>query len=106
MPKFETSLAPHVMLHTLASTLLPENGPTKLSLADRMFVLQLSYAPKTSVAMTSDTSKLLKFYVNKQLSEQTFYKLGLMSSEHFQEVAWTICSNRPHPVFQQIYRTI
>ena len=38
--------------------------------------------------MTSDTPKLLKFWVHKQLAEQTFYQLGLMSSGHFQEVAW------------------
>ena len=38
--------------------------------------------------MTSDTSKLLKFLVHKQLAEQTFFQLGLMSAEHFQEVAW------------------
>ena len=37
--------------------------------------------------MKSDTSKLLKFWVHKQLAEQTFYHLGLMSSDHFQEVA-------------------
>ena len=37
--------------------------------------------------MTSDTSKLLKFWVHKQLAEQTFYQLGLISSDHFQEVA-------------------
>ena len=28
--------------------------------------------------MTSDTSKLLKFWVHKQLAQQTFYKLGLI----------------------------
>ena len=38
--------------------------------------------------MTSDTSKQLKFWVHKQLTEQTFYQLGLMSYDHFQEVAW------------------
>ena len=38
--------------------------------------------------MTSDTSKLLKFWVHKQLAEQTFYHLGLILSDHFQEVAW------------------
>ena len=38
--------------------------------------------------MTSDTSKLLKFWVHKQLAEQTFYQLSLMSLDHFQEVAW------------------
>ena len=59
MPKFETSLAPHVMRHTLASTLLPENGPTTLSLADRIFVLQVSYAPRTSVALKYLTSPCL-----------------------------------------------
>ena len=37
--------------------------------------------------MTSDTSKLLDFWVHKQLAEQTFYQLGLMSSDNFQEVA-------------------
>ena len=47
------------MRHTLASTLLPENGPTTLSLADRMFVLQVAYAPKTSVALTYLTSSCL-----------------------------------------------
>ena len=59
MPKFETSLAPHVMRHTLASTLLPENGLTTLSLADIMFVLQVAYAPRTSVALTYLTSSCL-----------------------------------------------
>ena len=38
--------------------------------------------------MTSDTSKLLKFWVHKHLAEQTFYQIGLMKSDHFQEVAW------------------
>ena len=37
--------------------------------------------------MTSDTSKLLKFWVHKQLAEQTLYQLGLMLSDHFQEIA-------------------
>ena len=37
--------------------------------------------------MTSDTSKLLRFWVHKQRVDQTFYQLGLMSSQHFQEVA-------------------
>ena len=37
--------------------------------------------------ITSDTSNLLKFWVHKQLAEQTFYQLGLISSDHFQEVA-------------------
>ena len=59
MPKFETSLAPHVMRHTLTSTLLPENEPTTLSLAHIMFVLQVAYAPKTSVALTYLTSSCL-----------------------------------------------
>ena len=42
-PKFETSLEPHVVRHTLASTLLPENVLTTLSLANRIFVLQVAY---------------------------------------------------------------
>ena len=57
--KFETSLTPHVMRHTLASTLLPENGPTTLSLAYRMFVVQVAYATRTSVALTYLTSSCL-----------------------------------------------
>ena len=59
MPKFETSLAPHVKRRTLASTLLPENEPTTLSLAYRMFVVQVAYAPRTSVALTYLTSSCL-----------------------------------------------
>ena len=59
MPKFETSLAPHVIRHTLASTLLTENGPTSLILAYRMFVVQVAYAPRTSVALTYLTSSCL-----------------------------------------------
>ena len=37
--------------------------------------------------MTSDTSKLLKVWVHKQLAKQSFYQLGLMLLDHFQEVA-------------------
>ena len=39
-------------------------------------------------SMTSDTSKLLRYWVHKQLAEQTFYQLGLISSQHFHEVGW------------------
>ena len=52
IPRFETSLALHVMHHTLASTLLPENGPTALRGVNRMFVVQVAYAPITSVSLT------------------------------------------------------
>ena len=48
--------------------------------------------------MTSDTSKLLKFWVHKQLTEQTFYQLDLMSSNHFQEVAWKQVYDALHEV--------
>ena len=48
--------------------------------------------------MTSDTSKLLKFWVHKKLAEQTFYKLDLMSSDHFQEVAWRQVYDALHEV--------
>ena len=48
--------------------------------------------------MTSDTSKLLKFWVHKKLAEQKFYQLGLMLSDHFQEVAWSQVYDALHEV--------
>ena len=48
--------------------------------------------------MTSDTSKLLKFWVDKQLAEQTFYQLGLMLSVYFQGVAWRQVYDALHEV--------
>ena len=48
--------------------------------------------------MTSDTSKLLNFWVHKQLVEQTFYQLGLMLSDHFREVAWRQVYDALHDV--------
>ena len=36
--------------------------------------------------------------VHKQLAEQTFDKLGLMSSDHFQEVAWRQMYDALHEV--------
>ena len=48
--------------------------------------------------MTSDTSKILKFWVHKQLAEQTFYQLGLIPLDHFQEVAWRQVYDTLHDV--------
>ena len=38
--------------------------------------------------MTSDTSKALRFWVHRQLTEQTFCSLGLLTPTQFWEVAW------------------
>jgi hypothetical protein len=38
--------------------------------------------------MTSDTSKALRFWVHKQLAEQTFCSLGILTPTQFREVAW------------------
>ena len=38
--------------------------------------------------MTSDTSKALRFWVHKQLAEQTFSSLGLLTPTQFGEVVW------------------
>ena len=48
--------------------------------------------------MTSDTSKLLRFWVHKQLSERTFNQLVLMSLEHFKEVVWRQVYDALHEV--------
>ena len=55
--------------------------------------------------MTSDTLKLLKCWVHKQLVEQTFYQLGLMLLDHFQEVAWMQVYDVLHdvPIMFQIW---
>ena len=49
----------------------------------RCFLLELISVWDGEDKMTSDTSKLLKFWLHKQLSEQTFYQLGLMSLDQF-----------------------
>ena len=38
--------------------------------------------------LTSDASKPLRLWVHKQMAEDTFYHLGLMTPHQFQEVAW------------------
>ena len=38
--------------------------------------------------LTSDAAKSLRFWVHKQLAEETFYHLDLMNPQQFKEVAW------------------
>ena len=38
--------------------------------------------------MTSNTSAHLRFWVHRQLAEETFFKLGILNPESFREVAW------------------
>ena len=54
----------------------------------RCFLLGLILVWVGEYKMTSYMSKLLKFWVHKQLAEQRLNQLGLMLSDHFQEVAW------------------
>jgi hypothetical protein len=48
--------------------------------------------------MTSDTSKALRFWVHKQLAEQTFHALGLLILTQFREVAWKKIHGALHEV--------
>jgi hypothetical protein len=48
--------------------------------------------------MTSDTGTSLRFWAHKILAEQTFFKLGIMSSHSFQEVAWRHVYDALHEV--------
>jgi hypothetical protein len=48
--------------------------------------------------MTSDTSKALRFWVHKQLAEQTLCSLGLLTPTQFGEVAWKQIYDALHEV--------
>ena len=48
--------------------------------------------------MTSDTSEHLRFWAHRELAEQMFFSLGIMSTHSFQEVAWRQVYNTLHLV--------
>ena len=54
----------------------------------RCFPLELISVWVGKDKMTSDTSKALRFWVHKQLAEQTICSLGLLTPTQFGEVAW------------------
>ena len=48
--------------------------------------------------MTSDTSDSLRFWAHRQLAQATFFRLGVMSGQSFQEVAWRPVYDALHDV--------